>query len=693
MNFSLRAKLMGIILLAGTLLLIAGLGVIWTLGYRQRVTSQGRMFQSEAAHVTRQLDLIIAQNIQVLQALLAPDELAAEIDTHTAFSATPPAEVDALWTGLSADSPGLSALLGAPLSKRLRAFQKSNRLFVEILVADREGRLVAATNKTSDYFQGDESWWQQAMRLKEGEAVLEGLDFDQSSGVFSLDISLPIFADGMKEPAGVIKAVVNVSPMFAKVAVFSADSDAIGEVAGPRGRILLQMADEKFTPSGKTLPADVMRRLRPERPGWFIGRTNGGEERMIGFAPVHLLGIFTTEGDISGDPFYVVVSQSASLVLAPLRERATLLMLAGIVTMIVTAALGILLAQRNIIKPIETLRKAAAALAATAQGSARDLKPALAAVAQIKTADEMEDMADDFRAMAGKLLRYHEDLKREIANKTAEIQRDLELAREFQQAFLPRDYPAVPASGRGGLTLNFHHVYQAAMSVSGDFFDVIKLNDHGAGILIADVMGHGTRSALVTAILRTLLHSLARTAEDPGLFLSLLNRHFHETMRQTDQLIFVSACYVVFDTLKKEVRCASAGHPSPLVGNRTAGQIEPLYGPLKGNPALGLMAENEYAIFSRPLREGDVYILYTDGVVEAMNPAAEDFGFERLRQIMRDKLDQDIVNLTQGILASVRDFTDYEAPTDDLCLVAVEAVPVGSRHGDGGLRRDKLIEL
>ena len=57
----------------------------------------------------------------------------------------------------------------------------------------------------------------------------------------------------------------------------------------------------------------------------------------------------------------------------------------------------------------------------------------------------------------------------------------------------------------GRFTLNFHHIYRAAMSVSGDFFDVIKLNDQCAGVLIADVMGHGTRSALVTAILRTLL--------------------------------------------------------------------------------------------------------------------------------------------------------------------------------------------
>lgn len=693
MNFSLRAKLMGIIVLAGVLFTLAGLTVIWTLGYKQRVNSQGRVFQSEAAHVARQLDLIIAQNIVGLRSLLVASDPKPAWPGFHAFPGETPEAVDRRWADLPADGPELRGLLDNAFSERLRDFQRSNRLFVEILVADREGRLVAATNKTSDYYQADESWWQQAMKLKNGEAVVEGLDFDRSADVFSLDISLPVFAPGRDDPLGVVKAVVNVSPLFARVSVFSADSGALGEVAEPGGEILLQMSDAKFTPSGKTLPPEVMKRLRPDRPGWFIDRINGGEARMVGFAPVRLLGIFTTKEEIAGDPYFVVVSQPASVVLAPLRDRAALLMLVGAVITIIAAAAGIHLAQRNIIRPIETLRKATAALAASAQGSAQDLKPALKAVAGINTADEMEDMAEDFEAMARKLVRYQEDLKREIAAKTSEIQRDLDLAREFQQAFLPRDYPLLPASAREGLTLNFHHVYQAAMSVSGDFFDVIKLNDHGAGVLIADVMGHGTRSALVTAILRTLLHSLARAAEEPALFLSLLNKHFHETMRQTDQLIFVSACYLVFDTEKRVVRCASAGHPSPLVGNRVAGQIEPLFGALKGNPALGLMPDNKYEVFTRPLREGDVYLLYTDGVVEAFNSSAEDFGYERLRRVMRDKLDQDLVNLTQGILAHVREFTDYEAPSDDICLVTVEAVPVGSPHGAGDLRRDRLIEL
>jgi phosphoserine phosphatase RsbU/P len=222
--------------------------------------------------------------------------------------------------------------------------------------------------------------------------------------------------------------------------------------------------------------------------------------------------------------------------------------------------------------------------------------------------------------------------------------------------------------------LNFHHIYRAAMSVSGDFFDVIKLNDHCAGVLIADVMGHGTRSALVTAILRTLLHGLAQAGEDPGLFLSLLNHHFHDTMKRTDQVIFVSACFVVFDTREATARCASAGHPSPLMGNRQTGHVEPVYKDLKKNPALGLLPAASYQVFSRELREDDVYLLFTDGVEEAMNEQDEYYGLERLQRAMTENLKLDIGDLTEAIVDDILKFSGNLPLADDLCLVAAEAV-------------------
>jgi len=702
MKTSLRAKLMGAFVLAGGLLLLLSLAVIWSLGYRHRVDEHGAIYRGEAEHVGRYLSLLVESDIRNLNSLLAVGGVPALLQQIEQLpdSDVPPdrvAEIDKSWPSLSPQSPEVAHALDNRLAAQLRAFKRLNWLFVEILVADEKGRLVAATGKTSDYDQSDEAWWQKGMTLHRGQALVEGFGIDESAKVFSLDISLPVILEGQSEPSGVLKAVVNASPLFASVPILSPDPDASAEIVEPNGHVLIRLADPKFVPGQETLPADLVRQMKKKHLGWKISAMEGGEAEMVGFAPVHLLGMYSADSPIVGRPLYVVVRQPAATLLAPLRQRAAFLMLAGSLVILGAAAAGIFFSGRNILQPIEALRKAAAAVAATTSPSQKEetggarpssedqAKAALREVAAVRTGDEMEEMATDFSVMAARLLRYQSDLKTEIAAKTAEIQRDLEMARDFQRAFLPRTYPRVPTrAGQGGLTLNFHHVYQAAMSVSGDFFDVVKLSDHCAGILIADVMGHGTRSALVTAILRTLLHGLTKTSNDPAVFLSSLNHHFYETMKQTDQLIFVSACFLVLDTGEQTVRCASAGHPSPLVGNRVSGRVESLFTALKGNPALGLLPDSFYTVFKRALSAEDVFLLFTDGVVEALSERDEEFGVERLRRSVELHLDESLGLLTQDILESVLDFTDHAPLSDDLCLVAVEAVPENAGHSAGG---------
>lgn len=677
MKPSLRTKLMGVIVLVGTLLLLVALGVIWTMGYRQRLAAQGDRFQDEAAHVAHGIASVIEQSINNLQALLVAGDIPA-LAQSTAVIPEPPQVVESRWAGLSDDSVDLEVVLKNALSGKLRAFREYDPLYGEILVADAQGRLVAATGKTSDFDQSDESWWQQAMKLRPGEAVLEGLAVDQSANIFSFDISLPLFTKTGDRPIGVMKAVVNASPLFAGVPVFGADSGSVGEVTQSDGKILLKLRDSRFQPGEGAVPLDMSRLKTADRPGWFVTKGSDDPGLMVGYAPVAVLGVYGKGGRITGEPYFVFVSQSASEVLAPLKQRTVALMVVGAMVIIVSAVTGILLAQRNIMDPIETLRRASSALVRSVEngGGKAQVERALDEVASIKTDDEMEDLADDFSVMATKLLSYQEELKSEIRAKTAEMQRDLEMAREFQQAFLPRDYPLIPSKGlNDDLTLNFHHIYQAAMSVSGDFFDVVKLDDHRAGVLVADVMGHGTRSALVTAILRTLLHGLAKAADDPALFLKHLNRHFYETLRQADQLVFVTACFVIFDTRHATIRCASAGHPSPLLGNRRTGVVEEFYETLRGNPALGLLEESDYSVFERPLRDDDVMVLFTDGVIEALNRDDQFYGKDRLKSAMSRNLKRDLGTFTQVVLEDVQSFTEYQMLTDDLCLVSVEAVP------------------
>jgi len=257
----------------------------------------------------------------------------------------------------------------------------------------------------------------------------------------------------------------------------------------------------------------------------------------------------------------------------------------------------------------------------------------------------------------------------------AEIQRDLQIAREFQEALMPRDYPEVPANPAvGSLRLGFHHFYRPALSVGGDFFDIVKLSDHRDGVFIADVMGHGARSALVTAILRALWQDLIRQADDPGNFLTLINQHFAAVLARANEFIFASAFYMILDTRRAQAVFASAGHPVPLLANRATRRIAPLLRPEDNKPALGMINNTRYTSFTRPIMADDLFLLYTDGIIEAPNAAAEDFGHERLCQTVGQHLDLPLNELTQAVLSAINTFIGPVPLPDDICLVVAEAV-------------------
>src|SRR5690606_11010829 len=158
------------------------------------------------------------------------------------------------------------------------------------------------------------------------------------------------------------------------------------------------------------------------------------------------------------------------------------------------------------------------------------------------------------------------------------------------------EYPRLPESENVDavptLNLNFHHIYKPALSVGGDFFDVFKLSDHQAGIFIADVMGHGARSALVNAILRSLLLDLSTQTTNPAELLRLVYRHFYDMVQGSRQFVLVSAFCLVLDTQNRTATYANAGHPSPRLAEGAAARVIPLLGysdeSAHANAALGI---------------------------------------------------------------------------------------------------------
>ncbi len=267
--------------------------------------------------------------------------------------------------------------------------------------------------------------------------------------------------------------------------------------------------------------------------------------------------------------------------------------------------------------------------------------------------------------------------REELRLKNEQFEKDVAMAREIQQAFFSTQYPVFPATALPQHSaIQFYHRYLPAGSVSGDFFNVTALNDHTAGVFISDVMGHGVRSALVTAMLRAMLEELRPIAHDPGAFLTQVNHDLRTILRQSGTLMYATASYLTIDLATAEISFGAAGHPKPLLVRGEDGTVVPLESiETLQQPALGLFDQPQYKMSKMAVRPGDMLLLYTDGLVEIENDAGEWFdGGKLIQSVKRHAASRRLAELCDGVLSDVREFAGTEQFEDDVCLLGIKIV-------------------
>ncbi len=293
------------------------------------------------------------------------------------------------------------------------------------------------------------------------------------------------------------------------------------------------------------------------------------------------------------------------------------------------------------------------------------------------------DITERRRAEA-RLAQYAEELRR----KNQDLEEDLHMARELQDALLPREYPCFPhdAIPRES-ALHFSHFFNPSAAVSGDFFDILPLSDTSAGIFICDVMGHGVRAALVAAIVRALMEEMRSIAGTPGKFIERLNAKLCAILKQTEIPMFVSAFYIVADLAKGELRYANAGHPDPVCIRQegTVRRTENLNHAKRG-PVLGMFAEATYETSRTPLSVHDVLLLFTDGLFEVEGADGELFDQQSLTQAVSRRAHLTTDEICSGVLAEIRNFSANDEFSDDVCLVAVEVERLSTAGPSPNLR-------
>lgn len=269
------------------------------------------------------------------------------------------------------------------------------------------------------------------------------------------------------------------------------------------------------------------------------------------------------------------------------------------------------------------------------------------------------------------------DLTEQLRLRNQEMEDELVMAREIQQALVteqPKRFPLEAEAGRASLA--FHHRYIPAAALAGDFFDILPLSEHEAGVFICDVMGHGVRAALLTTFLRGLIEELMPLAGDPGEFLGKINHGLRAVFGQTDTFIFATAVYLVIDVETGRIRFANAGHSRPLCLRPVAGAEASLAnGSGDPEPALGIVEDFNYSTTEHIPGEREVLLLYTDGLFEAYNAGGEMYGDERLAEFVRQHAQLAPEALMDELIQDVHRFSGSDDFEDDVCLLAVEPCP------------------
>ncbi|HUU75636.1 MAG TPA: SpoIIE family protein phosphatase [Methanoregulaceae archaeon] len=246
--------------------------------------------------------------------------------------------------------------------------------------------------------------------------------------------------------------------------------------------------------------------------------------------------------------------------------------------------------------------------------------------------------------------RYHKELERKNA--------ELQIAHEIQTSFLPEAIPRIPGYSLAAMSI-------PAREVGGDFYDIIPFSGHKTGILIADVSDKGVPAALFMALSRTVVRANAVWHPKARNAIQGANAMISADARSG---MFVTLFFGILDNDSRRISYVNAGHNPPLLFREGSSPV-----PLTPTGiALGAIDDAEYGEESIDLNDGDVLVLYTDGVTEAMDSQNNQFGEERLAEMVSPNLALSAEAILEKVCEGVRVHTGDAPQFDDVTLMILK---------------------
>ena len=261
------------------------------------------------------------------------------------------------------------------------------------------------------------------------------------------------------------------------------------------------------------------------------------------------------------------------------------------------------------------------------------------------------------RLLPGYIPSYVEELAQE-----QRIKQELQIAREVQRSFLPARMPQIPK-------LDIAAICKPAYETGGDYYDFIQLDENRVAVAIGDVSGKGIQAAFYMTFVKGLLHSLCRETDSPAEVLKKTNRLFYENATKGT---FISLVYGIIDLEKNEFTFARAGHNPVLHINKADKKVKELQ---PGGLGIGLtkdqIFDNKIEEIKLSITEDDVFLLYTDGIVEALNEKHQFYGTKNLIRLVKKHRRKSAQTIVSTVSDGIEAYIGKAKQHDDMTLMAI----------------------
>ena len=243
------------------------------------------------------------------------------------------------------------------------------------------------------------------------------------------------------------------------------------------------------------------------------------------------------------------------------------------------------------------------------------------------------------------------------------IKGDLAIAREIQQAILPRIFPPFPENEQ---QLDIAASMNAAKDVGGDFYDFFRIDDDRIGFAIADVSGKGIPAAIFMAVSRTLIRATGIRGGSPAECISYSNKLLSN---ESVDCMFVTVFYGIYTISTGEITYCNAGHNPPYI-LKPNGEIEPL--PMSKDFIVGTIGDLVFHDNHMKLEPGETLVMFTDGVTEAMDVDFKEYGEERLEATLKKSAGLNSRQIIDAISADVTAYVGEAEQSDDITIFTLK---------------------